>query len=339
MATDNRTPDDLQEAVAATLRRLRGEVRSQDPATGIERTEPQFSSPLGERVPPVAARADNLEEPDLLTGADPEIPPTPAGRSALGEDAIAYQEQAARGRLRWLPYALSLTAIVVFAGIVWWAYQAILDAPKNGPVPVIAADQTPPKVPPADQGAATRSGQEKTVYDQISGANTQPKTEVLLPPLKRPRPRRRQPPRLPPARRHPRRRRRKPRRPSRQFRSRRPRRRAARPTGRRPRNKPCLRRTLARRTRAHRPARRQGPRTRQRPRNRQPRPRRTRAPRRLGRPRPPTSICRACLRSRRVRLSRRLVCRQPTWSTTRVRRGQRPRPRRLPTTSIFSWRR
>jgi len=181
MATDNRTPDDLQEAVAATLRRLRGEVRSQDPATGIERTEPQFSSPLGERVPPVAARADNLEEPDLLTGAEPEIPPTPAGRSALGEDAIAYQEQAARGRPRWLAYALSLTAIVVFAGIVWWAYRAILDAPKNGPVPVIAADQTPPKVPPADQGAATRSGQEKTVYDQISGANTQPKTEVLLP--------------------------------------------------------------------------------------------------------------------------------------------------------------
>jgi cell division septation protein DedD len=181
MATDNRTPDDLQEAVAATLRRLRGEVHSQGPATGIERTEPQFSSPLGERVPPVAARADNLEEPDLLTGAEPEIPPTPAGRSAMGEDAIAYQEQAARGRPRWLAYALSLTAIVVFAGIVWWAYRAILDAPKNGPVPVIAADQTPPKVPPADQGAATGSGQEKTVYDQISGANTQPKTEVLLP--------------------------------------------------------------------------------------------------------------------------------------------------------------
>jgi cell division septation protein DedD len=181
MATDNRTPDDLQEAVAATLRRLRGEVRSQGPATGIERTEPQFSSPLGEHAPPAAARADNLEEPDLLSGAEPEIPPTPAGRSAMGEGAIAYQEQAARGRLRWLPYALSLTAIVVFAGIVWWAYHAILDAPKNGPVPVIAADQTPPKVPPADQGAANGSGQEKTVYDQISGANTQPKTEVLLP--------------------------------------------------------------------------------------------------------------------------------------------------------------
>src|SRR4029077_18053630 len=108
MATDNRPPDDLQDAVAATLRRLRGEVRSQDPATGIERTEAQFSSPLGERVRPVAARADNLEEPDLLTGAEPEIPPTPAGRSAMGEDAIAYQEQAALGRPRRAPLPLSL---------------------------------------------------------------------------------------------------------------------------------------------------------------------------------------------------------------------------------------
>ncbi len=181
MATENRTPDDLQEAVAATLRRLRGEVRNQGPATPGERTEPPFSSPLGELAPPAGATADNLEEPDLLAGAEPEIPPTPAARSAMKEGAIAYQEQAARGRLRWLPYALSLTAIVVFAGIVWWAYQAILGAPKNGPVPVIAADQTPAKVPPADQGATDGSGQQKTVYDQISGANTQPKTEVLLP--------------------------------------------------------------------------------------------------------------------------------------------------------------
>ena len=32
MATENRTPDDLQEAVAATLRRLRGEVKNPPPA-------------------------------------------------------------------------------------------------------------------------------------------------------------------------------------------------------------------------------------------------------------------------------------------------------------------
>jgi sporulation related protein len=180
MATENRTPDDLQEAVAATLRRLRGEVRNQGPAATVEQTEPQFSS-LGEQTPPAAPMEANREEPDLLAGAEPEIPPTPAARTAMREGAIAYQEQAARGRLRWFPYALSLAAIILFGGVVWWAYQAIVGAPKSGPVPVIAADQTPAKVPPADQGATDGSGQEKTVYDQISGTNTQPKTEVLLP--------------------------------------------------------------------------------------------------------------------------------------------------------------
>jgi len=180
MATENRPSDDLQEAVAATLRRLRGELRNQAPAAA-GRTEPRFSSPIEDEAAPVAPGEDSLVEPDLLTGSDPEIPPTPAARSAMRESQIAYQEGATKGRLRWLPYALSLMAIVVFAGIVWWAYRAIVTAPKNGQVPVIAADQTPAKAPPADQGATDGSGQEKTVYGQISGTNTQPKTEVLLP--------------------------------------------------------------------------------------------------------------------------------------------------------------
>ncbi len=180
MATQNRTPDDLQEAVAATLRRLRGEVQNQGPAAA-ERTEPQFSSPVRDEAPPAPAGEERMVEPDLLTGSEPEIPPPPATRSALRESQIAYRQELAKGRLRLLPYALSLMAILVFAGIVWWAYHAIVGAPKNGQVPVIAADQAPAKVPPADQGATDGSGQQKTVYDQISGTNTQPKTEVLLP--------------------------------------------------------------------------------------------------------------------------------------------------------------
>jgi sporulation related protein len=181
MATQNRTPDDLQEAVAATLRRLRGEVHNQGPAAAVERTEPQFSSPVKDEAPPAPAGEERMVEPDLLTGSEPEIPPTPATRSALRESQIAYRQELAKGRLRLLPYVLSLMAILVFAGIVWWAYHAIVGAPKNGQVPVIAADQAPAKVPPADQGATDGSGQQKTVYDQISGTNTQPKTEVLLP--------------------------------------------------------------------------------------------------------------------------------------------------------------
>ena len=181
MATENRTPDDLREAVAATLRRLRGEARHQVPAPSAQRTEPQLSMSIRDEVRPAAADKSNLTEHDLLTGAEPEIPPPPAAHSVMREGAMAYDKEAAKSNRRWLPYVLSLTAIVAFASIVWWAYHAVVGAPRNGEVPVIAADQTPAKVPPADQGAANGSGQEKTVYDQISGTNTQPKSEVLLP--------------------------------------------------------------------------------------------------------------------------------------------------------------
>jgi cell division septation protein DedD len=188
MATDNRTPDDLQEAVAATLRRLRGEVKSAGPGAPAQRVEPQFSSPAPGELVASQSEADMPVEPDLLAGTQPEIPLTPTARTAMGEGNIAYQEQAAKSRVRWLPYALSFVALAVFAGIVWWAYHAIVGAPKNGEVAVITADQTPAKVPPADQNATDGSEQEKTVYNQISGANTQPKTEVLLPAPETPQP-------------------------------------------------------------------------------------------------------------------------------------------------------
>ena len=187
MATDNRTPDDLQEAVAATLRRLRGEVRSAGPAGTPQRTEPQLSAPIPDEILPAAA-GETAPQPDLLAGSGPEIPLTPTARTAMGAGPIAYQDQPSKGRTRWLSYGLSLIAVIALAGVVWWAYQAIVGAPKNGEVPVIAADQTPAKVPPADQSATDGSGQEKTVYGQISGTNTQPKTEVLLPAPETPQP-------------------------------------------------------------------------------------------------------------------------------------------------------
>ena len=78
MATDNRMPDDLQEAVAATLRRLRGEVRSQASAVApaVQHSEPLFSSPRPEPTLPPVSALENLAAPDLLAGAGPEIPPT-----------------------------------------------------------------------------------------------------------------------------------------------------------------------------------------------------------------------------------------------------------------------
>jgi len=185
MATENRTPDDLQEAVAATLRRLRGEVRNPPPAAA-ERTEPRLtqpglSAPGAEEPAPLLNSEQALTEPDLLTRSKPEIPLAPTERSAMPEASAAYREDVARGRSRLVPYALSFAALVVFAGIVWWAYQAIMAGHKGGPVPVITADTTPAKIPPADQTSTDTPAQQQTVYDQISGTNTQPKSEVLLP--------------------------------------------------------------------------------------------------------------------------------------------------------------
>ncbi len=193
MASENRTPDDLQEAVAATLRRLRGEVGKTGTAAPApqQRIEPQLSvqPPAQEILPAAAGEAPPppppplVAEPDLLSRAEPEIPPAPTPRASIRETLASGREpQPPRGSMRLVPYALSFAAIVVFAGIVWWAYQAVVGGQKNGPVPVIAADNTPAKVAPSDQSASDTSGQQQTVYDQISGGTAnQPKPEVLLP--------------------------------------------------------------------------------------------------------------------------------------------------------------
>src|ERR1043166_2609645 len=141
MATENRTPDDLQEAVAATLRRLRGEVGKPGVTPAPARAEPRLSAAAPEEPAPVVTPAvgQDAAEPDLLSRREPEIPPTPASTLA-GGSAEQYRLEPTRGRTRLLPYALSLVAVVVFAGIVWWAYQAIVTAPNKGPVPTIAAD-------------------------------------------------------------------------------------------------------------------------------------------------------------------------------------------------------
>ena len=81
MATENRTPDDLQEAVAATLRRLRGEVRARRPTAG--RVEPQLSAAAPQETPAPPLN-EVSPEPDLLSRSEPEIPPAPAERDDGG---------------------------------------------------------------------------------------------------------------------------------------------------------------------------------------------------------------------------------------------------------------
>jgi hypothetical protein len=209
MASEGRPPEDLQEAVAATLRRLRGEVGAtgQRPA---QRIEPQLSmpthapaaapepapdpveeppAPMPEAAftpePPVPSPARRLE-PDLLsTVSQTDIPPIPSsqgrGPTAYEPAEEATEEAYATPRRHWLRYVVALVVVIAFAVVGWWGYRHFAGRAGSGQVPVVTADQTPEKVPPADQPATQTQSQQETVYNQISPGSTAQQPEVLLP--------------------------------------------------------------------------------------------------------------------------------------------------------------
>jgi len=208
---EGRPAEDLQEAVAATLRRLRGEVGAPRPAA--PRVEPQFSAPMprpaAEELPPPppaaahelpAADAAPPAEPDLLdrVASQTDIPPAPSSyepqpyaptgqapelRAPSSYDVEEAAEPSVPLRRHWLRYVVALVVLVVFAAMGWWAYRHFVGRAGNGPIPVVTADQTPEKVPPADQPANQTPTQQETVYNQIApgGSSTTQQPEVLLP--------------------------------------------------------------------------------------------------------------------------------------------------------------
>ena len=207
MATEGRPPEDLQEAVAATLRRLRGEVGATGPRPA-QRIEPQLSmpaaapeaapepadeppSPVDEAPfaaePPVEMPAPARRlEPDLLSAvSQTDIPPIPSshgqGPSAYEPVEEATAEEYVAPRRPWLRYVAALVVLIAFAVVGWWGYRHFAGRAGSGQVPVVAADQTPEKVPPADQPATQTQSQQETVYNQISPGSTAQQPEVLLP--------------------------------------------------------------------------------------------------------------------------------------------------------------
>jgi len=219
MASEGRPPEDLQEAVAATLRRLRGEVG----ATGTrpaQRIEPQLSmptpapgaapepapGPVEEPPAPVPEETDmaapaapipapspalaRRRDPDLLSAvSQTDIPPIPSSQGqGQGHGATAYEpveevteEEYVAPRRHWLRYVAALVVLIAFAVVGWWGYRHFAGRAGSGQVPVVAADQTPEKVPPADQPATQTQSQQETVYNQISPGSTAQQPEVLLP--------------------------------------------------------------------------------------------------------------------------------------------------------------
>ncbi|MEN6543127.1 SPOR domain-containing protein [Parvibaculum sp.] len=77
-----------------------------------------------------------------------------------------------------------IALIVVFAGVVFFAYKQGMKQGAQGNPPVIRADDSPIKVAPANPGGIEIPHQDKTVYDRFSGAekaDEQGSAEHLLP--------------------------------------------------------------------------------------------------------------------------------------------------------------
>jgi hypothetical protein len=120
------------------------------------------------------ARPDN--QPDLLTGMEvPPAPPPPLG-SFEAEDEVNGRGRRMRNRL------LVLAALVVIAGGATWAWVSSHRAPE-GPVPVIAADTTPEKVKPEDEGGMQVPNQNVEI---LNGQSSAEQPETVLPPPEQP---------------------------------------------------------------------------------------------------------------------------------------------------------
>ncbi|NVK18227.1 MAG: SPOR domain-containing protein [Methylocystaceae bacterium] len=84
-----------------------------------------------------------------------------------------------------------LVAVTVIAGLAGGAWYVVGSSDQTqDKVPVVRAEPTPMKEKPSDPGGMEIPNRDKTVYDRLSGENSEPKLERLLPrpeqPLEKP---------------------------------------------------------------------------------------------------------------------------------------------------------
>ncbi|HEX9446590.1 MAG TPA: SPOR domain-containing protein [Dongiaceae bacterium] len=112
-------------------------------------------------------------QPDLLAGVD--MGPPPLGNKYPQED----DNDGRRQRNRRFVLIGAVAAVVVIAG-VW------ISTRHHGEVPVIAADATPEKVKPTDQGGMQVPNQNVQVLENMNGQPTAQNGETVLPPPEQP---------------------------------------------------------------------------------------------------------------------------------------------------------
>ncbi len=83
---------------------------------------------------------------------------------------------------------VAVTLIAAVAGAAWYFVGA--GSSNNEDIPLVRADTGPTKEKPSDPGGMDVPNRDKTVYERLSGDNTEPKLERLLPrpekPLEKP---------------------------------------------------------------------------------------------------------------------------------------------------------
>ncbi|HXV25238.1 MAG TPA: SPOR domain-containing protein [Alphaproteobacteria bacterium] len=185
-------PEDIEAAIAAAEQRRRSrlggaaETATRDTPSRrplipdrIKASAPAGDTTLREQAKPSSApMADELDDSWLDQPARPR--PAASRVANLPEGEVVWEPETRRSGLA-LPFGIGAVALIVFGSILWWAYSSDTED-TGGQVPVIAAEETPIKVKPADEGGLEVPDQDKLIYENIAegepGAGT---VEQILP--------------------------------------------------------------------------------------------------------------------------------------------------------------
>jgi cbb3-type cytochrome oxidase subunit 3 len=123
----------------------------------------------------------NHQQPD-----EPELSGLSIPRDMRGRPHPDEGEQANQPRRGLAGTLIVVTAIVLFAGVIWYAYSQGRRAGSDSVAPLLRADPGPTKVRPDQPGGMDVPHQDKLVYERLQLGQSGEKVERLLPPPESP---------------------------------------------------------------------------------------------------------------------------------------------------------
>ncbi|MBK1697737.1 SPOR domain-containing protein [Rhodovibrio salinarum] len=147
---------------------------------GPRRDDPRYPEPHG----------DDWREADDLGPMPDQRRPRAAYDEESYDDAYDYMDEDDGPRLlarRLVQVGVALLAVVLFLGVVWYAYTWGSRSAATGDVPVVATQDGAEKVEPEDPGGMDVPYQDKLVMNERDGDDSG-QVERLLPPPEEPQP-------------------------------------------------------------------------------------------------------------------------------------------------------